>query len=150
MQSSESQGTRINWFTILIVLIAVASTVAFTNLTEESDSAMYEIRSYYIQADQLENYKNWIGTHGLPHIRQHMEVVGFWVKGDVDAQISGVEMDELGPANVTWVIKWADMEAREAGMAASFSNETWQKIFAKFPGGREAYLRTEVRFFDAL
>ncbi len=142
-------------FVLLALLIAGSlTTLALTlpeNTQPEKEAApVYEIRSYYLQEDQVDNYREWISTHGLPHIRKHLDVVGFWIQGEHEAQISGVEMDDLGPANVTWVIRWSSREARDEGMSKTFGTPEWQEIFAKFPGGREAYVRTEVRYFDEL
>ena len=124
--------------------------MAMNSPEPESAAPIYEIRSYHIQPAQLDNYKTWISTHGLPHIRKNMDVVGFWVKGDMDADVSGAPMDELGSANITWIIKWASREKRDETMGKVFGTPEWQEIFSKFPGGREAYQRTEVRFFDGI
>ncbi len=114
------------------------------------DKHLYEIRNYHIEPAQLENYKTWISTHGLPHIRQHMNVVGFWVKGDDDEEISGAPMDEMGSANVTWVIKWASKKKRDEVMGSVFGTSQWQDIFAQFPGGRDAYKRVEIKYFKGV
>ena len=111
---------------------------------------LYEIRNYHIAPEQLDNYKTWIGTHGLPHIRQHMHVIGFWVKGDMDPEVSGASLDDLGAANVSWVIRWESKEHADKTKEKVFGSQTWQDIFAKFPGGREAYKRVEVKYFEGL
>lgn len=132
----------------LIALIALC--VAFAFPRAEQDTSVYEIRNYNIHPEQIANYKTWIDTHGLPHIRQHMDVVGFWVKGDIDAEVNGEPLDELGSPNVTWIIRWDTKEQRDEVMQKVFGSPEWQEIFAKFPGGGEAYLRVEAKFFDAL
>ncbi len=111
---------------------------------------LFEVRNYHIEPGQLANYKIWISEHGLPHIRQHMHVVGFWVKGDGDAEISGSPLDDMGAANVTWVIKWHSKEEAEKTKEKVFGTPTWQGIFAKFPGGGDAYKRVEVKYFDGI
>jgi len=136
------------WPLWALVMAGTVGLMAFYPLAK--DTSIYEIRSYHIKPDQLENYKTWIGTHGLPHIRERIDVVGFWVNGGIDAEISGADMDELGPANVTWIIKWPSKEVRDEKLPELFNSSEWQEIFARFPGGTQAYQRIEVRFFDAL
>lgn len=111
---------------------------------------IYEIRNYHIAPEQLDNYKTWITNHGLPHIRQHMHVVGFWLKGEGEAEVSGIPLDEMGAANVTWVIRWDSMEDAERTKEAVFGSRAWTDIFSRFPGGGEAYQRVEVRYFDGI
>lgn len=137
-------------FVLAAVLTAGLLTTLALTLPEKEADSVYEIRSYYLQEDQVDNYREWISTYGLPHIRKHLDVVGFWIEGEHEADVSGVPMDELGPANVTWIIRWPSRDARDEGMGKTFGTPEWQEIFAKFPGGREAYVRTEVRFFDEL
>ena len=108
---------------------------------------LYEIRDYHIAPEQLDNYKTWITNHGLPHIRQHMHVVGFWLQGEVEGEVSGVPMDDMGSANVSWVIRWDSRAQRDETMAAVFGTPAWQDIFSRFPGGSDAYQRVEIRFF---
>ena len=131
-----------------ILALVIASTTARAQ-TDKKDTSVYEIRSYHITADQLDNYKTWISTGALAHIREKMDVVGFWIKGDHEAEVNGAPLDELGPANVTWVIRWPSKEARDQQIEGVFGSEEFQAIFAKFPGGGDAYQRVEVRFFDA-
>ncbi len=150
MKTTNSFSRIASIFLFLIVIAGVVGAVSFKEPVVDNAAPVFELRSYHIEPAQLENYKEWISTHGLPHIRKHVDVVGFWVEGDIEADISGVAMDELGPANVTWVIKWASKADRDETMSTVFGTDTWKEIFAKFPGGREAYLRTEVRFFDGI
>ncbi|MFK7844702.1 MAG: hypothetical protein AB8G77_05325 [Rhodothermales bacterium] len=137
-------------FLFLIVIAGVIGAVSLKEPVTESAAPVFELRSYHIDPVQLDNYKEWISTHGLPYIRKNVDVVGFWVEGDIDSDVSGVAMDDFGPANVTWVIKWASKAERDATMGTVFGTDEWKKVFAKFPGGPEAYLRTEVRFFDGI
>ena len=135
--------------TTALCFIVVAILLAFTPFPRK-DTAVYEIRNYHIHPDQLDNYNVWIETHGLPYIRKHMDVVGFWVAGDVDAEVNGVALDEMGSANVTWVIRWHSKAERDETMETVFGSPEWKAIFAKFPGGGEAYLRVEAKFFSGL
>ncbi len=150
MENVVSKNVFSKLFVILFLIAATTGAVFLSDSGYSREAGIYEIRSYHIEPAELENYKIWISTHGLPYIRKHLDVVGFWVEGDVEAQVSGAAMDEMGSANVIWIIKWASMEEREAGMDETFGTAEWQKIFARLPGGMEAYLRTEVRFFDGI
>ena len=148
---TESLKILAGFSTIILIIAGTLAAMYAPERPVEKEEPVYEIRNYHIAPDQFEAYHHWIKTEGLPHIRKHMEVVGFWVDAaGIESELQGVEMDELGAPNVTWVVKWESMEARGEGMAASFATPEWETIFAKFPGGREAYLRTEVRFFTGL
>ena len=146
MKQTITIPTRYVFFAVLAA--GLMTTLALT-MPEEA-APVYEIRSYYLQPDQVDNYREWISTHGLPHIREHIDVVGFWIEGEHEPDISGAPMDDLGPANVTWIIRWPSLDARDEGMSKTFGTPEWQEIFTRFPGGRDAYLRTEIRFFDEL
>ena len=135
---------------LVLLVVGIAGAMAMKSPTSDAAAPVYEIRSYHIDPPQLEAYKTWISTYGLPHIRKNMDVVGFWVKGDLEGDVSGAPMDALGSANVTWIINWESKAARDETMGKTFGTPEWEEIFAKFPGGREAYLRTEVRFFEGI
>ena len=134
---------------LLILLAAWTSSTPFSTELVDQES-VYEIRNYNIHPDQLEAYKTWITNLGLPYIRTHTNVVGFWIEGDNESEVNGAPLDELGSANVTWVIQWDSMDQRNETMERVFSTPEWQEIFAQFPGGSEAYLRVEIKYFDGI
>lgn len=134
----------------LLIVIGSWTSLHFSPAEAPPKDSVYEIRNYNIDPDHLESYKTWITNHGLPYIRNHMDVVGFWLEGGIESEINGAPIDELGSANVTWVIRWDSKDQRDKTMDKAFNNEEWKAIFAKFPGGSEAYLRVEIKYFDGI
>jgi len=51
----------------------------------------------------------------------------------------------LGSANVTWIIRWDSMEARNRFQEEVFDAEDWQKIWAMHPDPN-GYIQMETRF----
>ncbi|MEQ8263943.1 hypothetical protein [Pseudohaliea sp.] len=112
---------------------------------------IYEIRNYYLDPKALPDYENWLTAWALPYMREHLDLVGFWVTRGPDAEVAGAPLDELGAATVTWIIRWPDIETRNSEMARVFapSSEAWGAITEKHPG-REHYRRIEARFAEEL
>ena len=110
---------------------------------------IYEIRNYHYAPERLAEYRVWATDIALPHIRSHMDVLGFWVNVDEPAEVAGKPQDDLGPATVTWIIRWESKAARDAGMRRAFGGDAWRRIMDQNPG-RENYLRTEAKFAEAL
>ena len=111
---------------------------------------IYEIRNYYFDPARFDEYKAWAQDKALKFLDQHLDLVGFWVNNDQAPEIIGAEMDALGPANITWIIRWPDREQRDATMDTLFTGDEWGEIFKDVPGGLESYKRMEVKFTDAL
>lgn len=112
-------------------------------------AGLFEIRNYHFRPDLLDAYRVWAENEAIPYLARHVDIVGFWFGTEIPAQVSGAPLDELGPANVTWIIRWDDMANREEGMATAFGTEEWRDIYSRVPGGRGSYLRIEARFFEA-
>ncbi len=110
---------------------------------------IYEIRNYHYEPTLLEEYKEWAIKSALPYIREHLDVVGFWVNADEDSEVNGRPLDDLGSATVTWIIRWDDMAKRNEVMSAVFASDEWREIMNLNPG-RENYHRTEAKFALAL
>ena len=110
---------------------------------------IYEIRNYYFDPDRFEEYKAWAKSKALPYLDRELDLVGFWANAG-ETEITGAPMDDLGPANITWIIRWPDRATRDARMAEAFSAEEWNEIFAEVPGGLESYKRMEAKFTEAL
>jgi hypothetical protein len=64
----------------------------------------------------MQEYKQWAAAWALPYIREHVDLVGFWVDTDETPQVRGKALDELGSATVTWIIRWDDMTKRNEVM----------------------------------
>ena len=136
--------------TAFLILAGSWTSIYFSPSESNQKESVYEIRNYNIHPDQYEAYKEWITNHGLPYIRKHTDVVGFWLEGDLESQVNGAPLDELGSPNVTWIIRWDSKEQRDETWETAFSTEEWGEIFSKFSGGPDAYLRVEIKFFDEI
>jgi hypothetical protein len=107
---------------------------------------IYEIRNYHFEPSRFEDYKAWAKNVALPYLQRELDLIGFWVNSDIPGEVNGAPLDELGPANITWIIAWPD----KAAMPKVFSGDEWNEIFAQVPGGLGNYLRMESKFTDAL
>lgn len=112
---------------------------------------IYEIRDYYIDSSALVIYEQWARERAVPYIRKHLDLVGFWVTTDAPAQVTGSPLDELGPASVTWILRWPDTETRNRMMGVHFGPDAqdWAEILKHHPG-RQHYRRIQSRFAQAL
>ena len=110
---------------------------------------IYEIRNYHYEPSLMKEYTAWARDAALPFLRDKLDLVGFWVNTDEAAQIVGKELDDLGSATVTWIIRWADMETRNEQMGKIFATEKWAEIMQTNPGP-EHYHRIEAKFAEEL
>jgi hypothetical protein len=111
---------------------------------------LFEIRNYYRDPAYQEAYTEWVTREALPYLAQRLDLVGFWVTTNDPPEIGGAPMDKLGAANVTWIIRWRDLVQRNDVLPGVLSGAVWDDIFSRVPGGRAAYLRTEVKFAESL
>lgn len=111
---------------------------------------IYEIRNYHFQPALLEAYKAWAKDRAIPYLSRKMEVLGFWANTAEAPEVNGAPLDDLGSANVTWIIRWRDMAHRSQDLNAAPTSPEWTEIFSHVPGGRGSYLRTEAKFAEAL
>jgi hypothetical protein len=111
---------------------------------------IYEVRNYHFQPELLEAYKGWARNSAIPYLSRRMDVVGFWVNTTDKPEINGEPMDKLGPANVTWVIRWRDLDHRNTDWPAALTGAEWEDVLSRVPGGLGSYLRTEAKFAEAL
>ncbi len=112
---------------------------------------IYEIRNYHVEPSVIDRYAEWASTLALPYIRRHLDLVDFWISTDIPSQVTGRPLDELGSANITWIIRWEDLSTRTRVMSAVFGpdSEDWSAISTQHPG-RQHYLRIEAKFATAL
>ncbi len=111
---------------------------------------MFEIRNYHFDPELFDQYKAWATTSALPYIRSQVDLVGFWTSLDEPAQVGGEPLDDLGSANVTWIIRWPDQPTREAEFKRVFTSPEWAEIFKDVPGGARSYRRAEAKFAEQL
>ena len=109
---------------------------------------LYEIRNYNFEPARIDEYRTWAETLALPRLKQEMDIVGFWINNDMEPEYSGSnpKPDVLGPATVTWIIRWKDRSQRDKVWQALFEDQAWQDVRAQVPGGRESYHRIEMKF----
>ncbi|NND69706.1 MAG: hypothetical protein HKN19_19100 [Halioglobus sp.] len=146
--------------TVITYVVSISACVfAATGLAEQvpqgtgveisagKESAVYEIRNYHYDPAQLGAYKQWAINSAIPFFKEHMDVVGFWMGNEHPPKISGTRpmQLELGSANITWIIRWDNMEARTAFHKDVFGGEQWQAIWAKHPDPA-GYFQSEARF----
>ena len=112
---------------------------------------MYEIRDYHYRPDIIGQYKAW-AEDALVVLRDKLDVVGFWIdEGQIEPEISGPDIIDspIGSANVTWIIRWADKETRDATMRTAFSGEAWDAVMAKHPDP-DGYRQISSRFMQEM
>ncbi len=110
---------------------------------------VFEIRNYHYEPSLMKEYRAWAVERALPFLREHLDVVGFWVNLDEAPQVSGKPLDDLGSATVTWIIRWDDMTQRKEVMGSLFASVEWQEIMKQNPGP-EHYHRKEAKFAEGL
>jgi hypothetical protein len=112
---------------------------------------IYEVRDYHIRPDLLEAYKVWADV-AVPVLRDHMDVVGFWIDDTgCEPEIKGSDPinSPIGEANVCWVIRWADKATRDACLAEVFASAAWKGVWARHPDPN-GYQQASSRFMSAV
>lgn len=110
---------------------------------------MFEIRNYHYAPEKIDAYKKWAVEHAIPFLQSHLDIVGFWIDNIAPAEISGHKpmLLEHGSANVTWIIRWDSMAARNKFRNEVLKAQQWQKIWNKHPD-ITGYLQIESRFTE--
>ena len=111
---------------------------------------IYEIRNYHFDPEQFEEYKAWAQDHALPYLSRELDLVGFWANSDIPNEVVGAPMDDMGSANITWIIRWPDKNTRDEQFPAKFGTDEWTQIFSQVPGGMDSYHRMEAKFTESL
>ena len=114
------------------------------------EGAIYEVRNYHFDPARFDEYAEVARGEYLRYLREHLDIVGFWVDSGIPAEVRGAEQDELGSANITWVIRWASKTERDEKLPEVLGTPEWREIFAEVPGGGASYLRVESRFMESL
>ncbi|WP_419950605.1 hypothetical protein [Candidatus Palauibacter sp.] len=121
-----------------------------TGDAEAEPGGIYEVRTYHFDPARFEEYAEVARGEYIRYLREHLDIAGFWIDSGIPAEVRGAEQDELGPGNVTWVIRWASKAERDERLPQVLGTPEWGEIFAEVPGGGASYLRIEVRFMEAL
>ena len=138
-----------------IAAAAVALYAATTGAIESAeapgqDGPIYEVRNYHFDPARFDEYSEVARGEYIRYLREHLDVVGFYIDGGVAAEVRGAELDDLGSANVTWIIRWNSKEERDEKLPQVLGTDEWREIFAEVPGGGASYRRIEVRFMESL
>lgn len=130
--------------------VAVAGIAVGRAVAEPPQSSIYEVRSYHFDPARFDEYVEVAKGEYQRYLREHLDVVGFYVGEAAPTQVNGAPQDELGSANVTWIIRWDSKEQRDEQWGAVMTTPEWGEIFADVPGGGQSYKRIEVRFMESL
>jgi len=114
---------------------------------ESAVTGLFEIRDYHYSGD-MDAYKEW-WKEGLEVLGARMDIQGLWYDSGEPARIAGAEPMESphGSANVTWIIRWDDIEQREAVWNGLQDDAEWIACAERHPGF-DGYLNMSVRFMD--
>ncbi len=109
---------------------------------------IYEIRDYHYEPDRLDQYRVW-AQEAVEFLGERFELLGWWLDAGIPERIMGSDPMEPkhGPANVTWILVWEDMEHREREWEALWEDPAWMETWGRHPGF-EGYLHMSVRFMD--
>ena len=108
-----------------------------------------EIRSYHYDPDKFDAYRQWALDEAVPFLKANLDVVGFWLDNGETPEMTGRDPMTLkhGSANVTWIIRWDSMTARNEGHRSVFQGEGWREIWSRHPDPA-GYLQMEARFAE--
>jgi len=112
---------------------------------------IYEIRDYHYRRDIFDAYVKWAEA-AVVVLRDKLDVVGFWVdEGEFEQEVAGSDpqTSSIGSANVTWIIRWEDMEQRGEVMKTAFAGDAWEAVMAQHPDAN-GYLQLASRFMKEM
>ncbi|WP_419934476.1 hypothetical protein [Candidatus Palauibacter sp.] len=102
------------------------------------EGAIYEVRNYHFDPARFDEYAQIARGEYLRYLREHLDIVGFWVESGIPAEVRGAEQDELGSANITWVIRWASKAERDEKLPGGPRHARMEGDLRRSPGrGRE-------------
>ncbi len=110
---------------------------------------LYEVRDYCYRRDNWDQYKAWLIEEALPYLRANLDLVGFWLDSGIETVVGGTDPDvsKHGSANVHWIIRWQDKEARDREFPRVLQAPDWQDIMSRNPD-RDGYLQTTSRLME--
>jgi hypothetical protein len=84
---------------------------------------IYELRSYDIVPELVQEYLGWINEHALPVMRRFgFRIVGFW-------WVAKDGTDTRPRTNIRWIVAWDSEEQMEARWAEMKASEEWQAVW---------------------
>jgi hypothetical protein len=84
---------------------------------------IYELRSYDIVPELVQEYLAWIHDHALPVMRRFgFQIVGFW-------WVAKDGTDPRPRTNIRWIVAWDSQEQMEAQWARMKASEEWQAVW---------------------
>ncbi|MGA7227093.1 MAG: hypothetical protein WBZ40_14000 [Acidimicrobiia bacterium] len=109
---------------------------------------LYEFRDYHFRRDLWDEYKRWWEA-ALPYFSDRFDLLGLWFDSGIPARIGGTDpMDQPhGSANVTWILRWDDIETRDALWSAMWDDPEWLDLWSRHPD-EDGYHQMSVRFMD--
>ena len=112
---------------------------------------MFEIRSYHYDPNQFDAYRKWAIELAVPFLKEHLNLVGFWVDNGKEPELTGSDPTphKHGVANITWIIEWESEEVRDKTFRKVLSGDGWREIWSQHPDAN-GYLQMEARFADAI
>ena len=112
---------------------------------------LVEIRDYTIEPQWWDAYRKWLVEDGAPVLKKKLDIIDFWIAGDIDAEVSGSDprVSPYGQPQVCWIIRWESKAARDAGFGALLQDEEWQACWARHPNPN-AYLQMNGRFMETV
>lgn len=112
---------------------------------------IFEIRNYHYMPAKLEAYRQWAQTEAVDFLKAKLDVVGFWIDCGEPPEFRGADPTPAphGPANVTWIIRWASMEQRKQRHPEVFGSAAWKDIWSRHPDPN-AYLHIQVTFAEQI
>ncbi|MDX1511474.1 MAG: NIPSNAP family protein [Nitriliruptorales bacterium] len=114
-----------------------------------SAGPLFEIRDYNYRPERIDDYRAW-ARGAVPVLAELLDLVGFWIDAGIEARVAGSDpmTPRHGHPKTTWVIRWQDMEEREARWEALWEEPSWQDQWSRHPGFDD-YLHMAVRFLHA-
>jgi hypothetical protein len=110
---------------------------------------IYEIRNYHYDPGKIDAYKRWAADHALPYLREHLDIVGFWLDSGIETEFAGSAPFGVPSANVTWIIRWTSIDERTQVHARVFGGDDWQAIKEHHPDAN-GYIQIEAKFAEEI
>lgn len=111
-------------------------------------NAIFEFRDYHYRRDLWHEYRAW--SHRASEIlADRFDVMGFWFDDGIPTRVEGSDpMDlRLGAPNVTWIIRWHDMQQRDQAWDALWQDKEWTRHWSRHPDS-DGYLHMSIRFLS--